>query len=93
MHGILCVVRACACDYRDPVVYLFNSILDRLNVLFVCHCSAFAGGTANDDSICAVVDVEIYQLAQLVEVDRAVSVHRCRNGNACACENGILHRN
>ena len=80
------------CDNRNSVICLFNSIADTLDMLLICHGSTFACCSADYDSVCAVIDVEIDKLSQLVKVDRAVSVHRCNDSNACTCENSLFHK-
>ena len=48
------------------------------------------GGAADYDGVCTVVNLPVHKPGKLVIIYAAVLMHRCNNGNGCACKDRIL---
>jgi hypothetical protein len=80
MHRVAGVVGAGAGDHRGPVADRLDGSGVKVEALLVGEGRRLAGRARHDQAVRAVLDEERRELAELVEVDRAVGVERRHAG-------------
>ena len=89
-NGIIGVVAACAGNDRNAAGDLFNTKADELFVFLVGKRARFAGRTADDNSVNAVLDLKFHQTCEFLEINAAV-FHRRDNSGGSSRENCVFH--
>ena len=68
---------------RQALIDVLNAELANIEMFLFRHCGSLSGGTADNDRVCAVIDLIIDKIGKRVIVDRLVRIlKRCNN---CYC--------
>ena len=70
---------------------VFNCTPDAVPMFFIAQRGRFAGCSADDNGIRAIVNLKINQLLQSFKVYRTILQHWCDDGNASSGKNRIFH--
>eukprot|EP00614_Pseudopedinella_elastica_P036870 CAMPEP_0181261906 /NCGR_PEP_ID=MMETSP1097-20121128/1748_1 /TAXON_ID=35684 /ORGANISM="Pseudopedinella elastica, Strain CCMP716" /LENGTH=157 /DNA_ID=CAMNT_0023360561 /DNA_START=72 /DNA_END=542 /DNA_ORIENTATION=+ len=74
-NGLTGAVAAGARNNRDATINTFDDVANGLAMLFRVERCGFAGGAHSNDAVCAVFDMKVYQLVQILPVDVTVWMH------------------
>ena len=88
-YAIVCIVRTSSGNDGNSSCNLLDGILDRFNMFFSIHCCSVTGGTADNDRIDLILDLELDHLTELFKVDSAVFKKRSDDSYCSTFKNRI----
>ena len=87
INGCLGTVGTGTCHNGDSARYLFRAIFNHIQMFFMRQCGRFSCGTAYNNGIGTVCNLEFNHFRKLFVIYLTVFLHGCYNGNTCTLKN------
>ena len=87
INGCLGTIGTGTCHNGDSARYLFRAIFNHIQMFFMRQCGRLSCGTAYNNGIGTVCNLEFNHFRKLFVIYLTVFLHGCYNGNTCTLKN------